>query len=96
MGHNIDISSNSIQALEYCQENIFGNFYCSENELTSLRHGPKIVDGACSYSQNKITSLDGLPQKVDDNIFIEFNHLIENYESLFLLTGNKDILKYKH
>ena len=44
-----------------------GNFHCHSNQLTSLEHGPKIVDGFFSCSDNpNLTSLRNCPRKVVD------------------------------
>ena len=41
-----------------------GSFYCSYNELTSLKGAPKEVGGSFFCWRNKLTSLEGAPVKV--------------------------------
>ena len=41
-----------------------GNFYCYENNLTSLENSPKFVYGHFSCASNNLTSLKGSPEYV--------------------------------
>ena len=42
----------------------FDNFYCNNNQLTSLKGAPTSVGGYFSCSDNKLTSLKGAPSSV--------------------------------
>ena len=57
------ISRNKLTTLEgapkYCHD-----FYCNQNELTSLKHGPKGVFGHYVAWGNKLTTLEGAPERV--------------------------------
>ena len=46
---------------------ISGNFFCSNNKLTSLKDSPKLVNGDFRCHNNKLTSLQGGPEKIDGN-----------------------------
>ena len=50
-----------------------GDFYCGNNNLTSLENCPKIVNGNFYCSWNKLTSLEGAPQKVDRHFICHSN-----------------------
>jgi hypothetical protein len=56
--------------------NVYDDFNCSYNELTSLEYAPKRVEGDCRCSNNKITSLHNI-HKIFDSISGEF-HLSGN------------------
>ena len=60
---------------EYIQFNIVkGDFYCSENNLTSLRGCPREVSGNFYCNKNELLSLEGAPKKVR-NFDCGFNRL---------------------
>ena len=44
--------------------NVSGGFYCSKNQLTSLKGCPASVSGYFSCWNNQLTSLEGCPTKV--------------------------------
>jgi len=50
-------------SLEGAPEEV-GDFYCADNQLTSLEGAPKKVDGYFYCGHNKLTSLEGAPKKV--------------------------------
>jgi hypothetical protein len=54
---------------------VSGHFFCSNNELTSLKGAPQTVGGDFSCSYNDLTSLEGAPQTVggDFNCFYNYN-----------------------
>ena len=43
-----------------------GDFYCGNNNLTSLKNSPKTVTGVFGCSSNKLISLEGAPKFVGD------------------------------
>ena len=51
------------------------NFYCDNNQLTSLDGAPKTVDGRFYCGSNQLTSLVGAPQTVSGDFFCEGNQL---------------------
>ena len=52
-----------------------GNFYCSFNNLTSLKGAPKEVSGGFDCSYNKLTTLEGAPNTVDGDFDCSYNDL---------------------
>jgi len=58
-------SKNLINFPNYIQfKNIQGVFYCSDNELISLKGCPNYVDGAFTCRNNMLNSLNGCPDIV--------------------------------
>ena len=52
-----------------------GNFFCFNNNLTSLENCPKTVDGTFDCSRNKLTSLINAPKYVDGTFYCHYNNL---------------------
>ena len=50
-----------------------GDFYCGNNNLTSLKNSPKTVTGVFGCSSNKLISLEGAPKFVGENFMCRFN-----------------------
>ena len=50
-----------------------GDFYCGNNNLTSLENCPKTVNGVFGCSSNKLISLEGAPKFVGENFMCRFN-----------------------
>ena len=48
---------------------VTGSFYCSDNDLTSLKGSPEKVDGGFYCNGNDLTSLEGAPKKVDGDFY---------------------------
>jgi hypothetical protein len=56
-------------------EHVDGDFYCSDNKLTSLEGAPSSVGGNFSCSDNKLKNLIGGPKRVDGDFFCGRNEL---------------------
>ena len=54
---------------------VHGNFYCSENQLTSLNGAPQNVGGGFDCSYNQLTSLEHAPQSVVGDFYCSYNQL---------------------
>jgi hypothetical protein len=54
---------------------IDGDFFCSNNQLTSLVGAPKTVGGEFDCSYNNLTSLIGAPSNVGGNFYCDNNKL---------------------
>ncbi len=54
---------------------VTGDFYCSNNQLTSLQGAPQKVGGAFYCSNNQLTSLQGAPQEVGGFFYCSNNQL---------------------
>jgi hypothetical protein len=50
-----------------------GDFYCGNNNLTSLENCPKTVSGVFGCSSNKLISLEGAPKFVGEDFMCRFN-----------------------
>ena len=56
-------------------QNYNGNFYCSNNKLTSLEGAPEVVKGGFYCNNNNLTSLKGTPEVVKGNFNCSHNNL---------------------
>jgi hypothetical protein len=54
---------------------VSGDFYCSNNDLTSLEGAPEEVGGNFNCEYNKLTSLEGAPGEVGGDFDCKFNNL---------------------
>ena len=52
-----------------------GDFYCSNNNLTSLEGAPSVVNNDFYCSNNKLTSLEGAPSAVKGDFVCSYNKL---------------------
>ena len=52
-----------------------GNFYCYNNQLTSLEGSPETVGGTFDCDRNKLTSLEGAPETVGGDFDCNYNEL---------------------
>jgi hypothetical protein len=50
-----------------------GDFFCGNNNLTSLENCPKTVSGVFGCSSNFLKSLEGAPKFVGENFMCRFN-----------------------
>lgn len=57
---NLVVEKMYLDSLEGCPEIIKGDFNCSNNNLTSLKHISSTIYGAVNCSKNKLTSLKGI------------------------------------
>jgi len=55
--------------------NVTGNFYCNNNQLTSLEGGPRFVGGNFYCYDNQLTSLEGAPESVGRDFYCRDNQL---------------------
>jgi hypothetical protein len=54
---------------------VSGDFFCYNNQLTSLEGAPQSVGGNFDCENNQLTSLEGAPQSVGGNFFCYNNQL---------------------
>ncbi len=57
------------------QVTIDGNFWCNDNQLTSLEGAPRVIKGIFDCNHNNLTSLEGAPQIVGGGFCCGFNQL---------------------
>ena len=80
---------------DFSKYKVVGNFYCSNNQLTSLVGVPMEVGRNFVCDQNQLTSLKGSPKKVGGTFHCSTNQLTtlegspEEIGLSFLCTGNK-------
>jgi hypothetical protein len=55
--------------------NVTGDFWCDDNQLTSLEGCPKSVGGSFYCDVNKLTSLEGCPKSVGGSFHCDVNRL---------------------
>ena len=73
---DLDLSDIGLTELPDLSEVVVkGDFYCSDNQLTSLEGSPQKVDGDFICSCNKLTSLEGAPQRVGGGFYCSINQL---------------------
>ena len=74
---NINLSEQNLTKLPVNFSKLKGinNFYCSNNQLTSLEGAPKEVGGDFYCSNNQLTSLEGAPKEVGRNFYCSNNQL---------------------
>ena len=72
---DFDISSCGLITLEGCPEEVEGNFICTNNRLTNLKGGPKIVGGDYDVKQSDLSSLLGAPQHIKKDFDACYNNL---------------------
>jgi hypothetical protein len=72
---NVSLSSQGLTELPLRFRNVTFNFWCSNNNLTSLVGSPQSVGGDFLCFNNKLTSLAGCPQNVGGDFFCYNNQL---------------------
>ena len=70
-----EASNTSLKEIPVKFSKISGNFFCSNNKLTSLKGCPKLVNGDFGCHNNKLTSLNGGPEKVGGDFYCSGNKL---------------------
>jgi len=79
IGGDLNIRGNNFSSLEGCTQDIGGSFNCSnqkgDQSLTSLKGGPKKIQGTYNCSDNSINSLEGGPEYVGDKFRCYDNNL---------------------
>jgi hypothetical protein len=72
---DVDLTGLGLSKLPLKFKNVSGDFYCSDNELTSLIGSPKEVGGSFCCDVNNLVSLEGAPEKVGDDFYCHHNSL---------------------
>jgi len=63
------------ELLDLSDVEVIGDFYCDNNNLTSLEGAPQIVGGDFDCSYNNLTSLEGAPKTVGGDFTCWYNNL---------------------
>jgi hypothetical protein len=75
-GKNIDITSKRLTSFPSdLPDEVVGNFFCSDNRLTSLEHCPTKVGGGFYCQFNNLTSLEHCPSEVGGDFSCSVNDL---------------------
>jgi hypothetical protein len=53
-----------------------GDFWCNNNQLTSLDGAPSEIGGDFMCTNNDLTSIDGAPSIIDGGFYININNLV--------------------
>ena len=85
---DFDISSCGLINLFGCPEVIEGNFICSNNRLTDLKMGPKIVYGDYDVRQSNLYSLIGSPKHIKRDFDCSYNNLSELFGAPKIVDGS--------
>ena len=72
----VDLSNCNLKVLPFQFKEVTGDFYCSNNKLTSLKGAPLYVGGNFACHNNKIKSLIYAPKKVGLSFICSFNKLL--------------------
>ena len=70
---SVDLDGLKLKKLPLKFNKVSGNFYCGNNQLTSLEGSPKEVGGFFNCSSNNLTSLEGAPKKVGGDFWCYSN-----------------------
>jgi len=72
---DVDLSDMGLDKLPLKFGYVSGDFYCGNNELTSLEGAPRKVGGNFYCFNNKLTSLEGSPEEVGGDFYCDDNQL---------------------
>jgi len=72
---SVNLSSRKLTKLSLQFGKVTGNFFCDNNQLTTLEGAPKCVEGNFSCAYNKLTTLEGAPKCVEGNFYCHYNPL---------------------
>lgn len=94
----VDGSVVSYQAIKYMAspgfDTVYGNFYCCNNNLTSLSGAPRLVGGNFLCNNNKLKTLEHGPECVggvhhaQDNMLVSLKGAPENIADTFDCSNN--------
>ena len=79
---DVNLSNYNLSKLLIKFGRVSGNFYCDNNQLTSLKGAPSYVRGHFYCSYNSLTSLEFAPSYVGHDFYCSGNPIFEIY-SLF-------------
>ena len=71
----VDLRRKKLTKIPFNFGKVSGNFFCGNNQLTSLEGAPNTVGGYFECSNNQLTSLDGAPNTVGGSFYCYGNKL---------------------
>lgn len=87
----LDLSALNLTSLEdlpYKLNKVHNDFYCSTNNLTSLKGCPKEVNGNFICSNNNLTNLIGAPMTINGDFVCSVNNLTSLEGCPKIVNGN--------
>lgn len=87
---DFDCSGCNLTTLIGSPDEITGNFICTNNDLTDLRYGPRLVSGNYDVRQSKLHSLEGSPAKIYKNFICSYNNITTLVGSPVIIEGSMD------
>jgi hypothetical protein len=72
---SVNLSHKNLNRLPLKFGKVSGNFYCYNNQLTTLEGCPTEVGGDFNCSYNQLTTLEGCPKTVGGNFYCSYNQL---------------------
>ena len=72
---NVNLSNKKLTRLPLKFGKVSGDFYCNDNQLTTLEGCPTEVGGDFYCSYNKLTTLEGCPKTVGGDFYCNDNQL---------------------
>jgi hypothetical protein len=72
---DVDLYDLGLSKLPLKFREVTGDFYCTNNELTTLEGAPQSVDGYFDCVNNRLTTLKSAPQSVGGSFYCYFNSL---------------------
>ena len=73
---DVNMSCQNLEKIPTKFGKVTGDFYCYNNNLTSLEGAPTSVGGGFyCYKNNNLTSLEGAPTSVGGNFYCSYNNL---------------------
>lgn len=85
---NVSINRQGIKELPIQFRNVYGNFNCYSNELTTLKGCPNRVGGDFVCSWNKLKTLEHSPKIVVGNFYCHNNKLVSIKDGTIDLFGD--------
>jgi hypothetical protein len=76
---DIDLQSRKLNKIPINFRNVSGNFYCHDNNLTSLEGSPEKVEGTFMCHRNQLKNLKGAPFFIKSNFYC-FDNKLNNLE----------------
>jgi hypothetical protein len=83
---HVDLSFKRLEKLPLKFGKVSGNFWCHNNQLTSLEGCPNTVGGNFRCYNNQLTTLEGCPRTVGGNFWCDVNQLttLEGLTDVFI------------
>ncbi|MEZ0223498.1 MAG: hypothetical protein ACAH83_03010 [Alphaproteobacteria bacterium] len=85
----IDLSYKNLTVLpNFSGVIVEGDFFCYNNQLTSLEGAPAFVGRRCGVSNNRLTTLKGAPESVGEDFWCTGNYRLTSLEHCPKYIGN--------